>query len=186
MTHPLALGIMIIVFGLGIGLGLLIYAVKGETPSGAARTPSVVTMSQDAALDGRMFGFVSSIESSGSKAYLSFDAANWLTGEAALNAAITAGVCTPERPKECLPNDYFIENNSGETAWHLIAPDVLITMETLHHDSSGSYRSGEVISFSEFRQLFENPQTASLWRRLPFWITLSEGGVTRIEEQYVP
>ena len=183
MLNVISLTIMITVFGLGLTLGYIIHSTRDYEPR---VEQTMGRSSQSAPLTGRLFGFVSSLRSEGGEVSVIFDEALWLTGERARDAAIAAGLCTPEEPEDCLPNDYYIENASGETQDYLLLPDIRIFMETLHHDEGGAYLSGEEVSLGEFRELFENPESARLWRRLPFWITFENGSVVRIEEQYVP
>ena len=183
MLNVISISIMCTVFGLGLALGYIIHSVKDYGP----RVEQTALRSfEDAPREGRIFGFIASFESGSGGVYVTFDEAVWLSGEEARDAAIRAGLCTPEEREQCLPNDYYIENNSGETRDYLLSPDVRIVMETLHSDDNGAYLSGEEVTLGALRELFENPESARLWRRLPFWITFEGGSVTYVEEQYVP
>lgn len=184
--HPIMLGILSIVFVLGIATGLLIHVGRDYESQSVLEEPFVQSASQASEADGRVFGFVDTLSGSSEKIYLRFDRALWLTGEAATDAAISAGVCTPERSKACLPGGYYIENNSVELSLYVVSTGVRIIVGTLERGASIAYESRQSISLSEFRQLFEDPRSATTWRSVPFWITLKDGAVVSIEEQYVP
>src|SRR3989344_3027470 len=62
--------------------------------------------------DGEYLGFIHAV-GAGSRAYIEFDDAVWLSGAAGEDAAIVAGLCTEETRSECLPNDYFLKNSSA-------------------------------------------------------------------------
>lgn len=184
MTHPIAIGLMSIVLLLGVGLGLVIHA--GRDYVGNSSTESEYSSGTSSENEGELFGFITSFESSGDRIYVAVDAARLFNGEAAVNAALSAGLCTPEDLGACAPNDFYIDNPIVESVWYTLSPDVNILMETLRHTEEGAYVSGERITLPELRQLFEDPRTATLWRQIPFWIEVEEGRITEIREQYVP
>jgi|GEM_PF-1410814 len=181
MTHPIALGLMAIVLVLGLAVGFTIHSVRDYDSSGP--DSSSISSGKRTSQSGQRFGFIRSVENTDGRVYLSFDEAQFYTGEAAQNAALAAGRCTPETLSECTPNDFYIENTSDELSWRAVDPDVRITMETLRYTDTGSYASGENITLSEFQNLFTE---TSLWRSIPFWIMVEDGRVTEIQEQYIP
>lgn len=116
---------------------------------------------------GRWFGFVETA----ADGELTFDLACWFTGSAAADAAREDGMESPP------PNDYHIRNASdrlrtipvtatAEVAW-LTNPADLSTLETIGYArwvrdrSDRSYQPG-------------------------VWLTITDGTITAIEEQYVP
>jgi hypothetical protein len=113
---------------------------------------------------------------------VAFDDATWLSGKAGEDAAIKAGVCTENTLNECLPNDYYIQNESTTTAPLAIDPHVEITMQTLHEETEGVKPT--TISFADFAKLIDDP--SAKWNTLPYTITRMNGTVTKIAEVFVP
>lgn len=126
-------------------------------------------------------GFINAIQNEGGYA-LVFDEATWLTGKDGQDAAIVAGLCTEKTREECLPNDFFILNESTSTEIVRIAPEPLIAMQTLNMEKEGVKETE--ISIQEFANMI-NDETAH-WMKLPYQILIEDGFVTIVEEVYVP
>ena len=104
---------------------------------------------QPAALaDGVHFGFIRSVHTA--QGTIRFDDASMLTGKAAQDAAIAAGVCTQDTLNDCLPNDYYIDNPSHATVPLPLAPDATITFQTLGAETEGIKRRS--VSHAEFAE----------------------------------
>ncbi len=185
MTHPIAIGIMVVVFGLGLAVGYVIHISRGYD-SALVREDDGGFLSSGQTRDGQLFGFVHSVERAKGDLELRFDPAERLTGEEAQLAALQAGRCAPERPEECAPQGYFIENNVVELFSYPLASDARVVMETRSTTASGAYVRGEAISLTEYENLFATSRDAAYWQRIPFWVTLERGRVRAIEEQYIP
>lgn len=97
----------------------------------------------------------------------------------------TCGV--PESPI-CLVN----ENPKSGT--FTVSNNAKIIMQTLSHTSEGYFNNGQVITFDYFKQKFNDTNNyeeyphnySNHFKQLLFWITIENGIVTEIEEQYIP
>lgn len=132
--------------------------------------------------DGRLFGFIRSVEEGPGGTAILFDDATWLSGREGEDAAIEAGLCTEETRNECLPNDFFILNEDMETLRVPVAEDAEVVMETYRTGEPGD--AGEELSIEDFTVLINNEELH--WSELPYHVTVEDGDVVRIEEQYVP
>lgn len=179
MTHPITLTIVGFVLVLGLGLGFAINARRDEIGT----TPLVELSANDTAGETR-FGFVTEVAVSGDRYYLGLDEATWVTGEAAVDAAVRAGLCDAAAPETCTPNDFFIENPEREVAWYPMSDSVTIVLQTLS-DAQGNQSEAE-LSLDAFRDLFTTAQSVQRWRSTPFWVRFESGAVTALQEQYVP
>lgn len=131
--------------------------------------------------DGTYIGFIHDVDLSGSR--LAFDDADWLTGTEGEDAAIRAGVCTEETRRECLPNDYFIENKLASDRSMPVDNDVVVILETFSMEKTGQIAPDEM-SIGAFAALIQSPTLH--WKALPYRLTVSNHVVTRIEEIYIP
>lgn len=127
------------------------------------------------------FGFIRAVEGSGPYA-IAFDEARWLTGEAAENAAIASGRCSEETRSECLPNGFFILNESDNTESYAIADDAIIAMMTLNMETENVHETQ--VSQQQFSDLINDE--AQHWHELPYQMLVKDGVVTIIEEVYIP
>lgn len=113
---------------LGVAVGIALLGAVGllgaislgpDGDQGDPATPTVTpTTAAPALADGEWFGFVS-VAGAGEGLIVSFDDAQMLTGEAARQAAVDAGII---EPGEDLPNDFFIANHD-ETSVELAVSD---------------------------------------------------------------
>ena len=106
-----------------------------------------------------------------------FDLIQWLTGEAAREAYTADHPDDPGYP----PNDFYIVNDNPRLRVLPVAGDVTVTV--LEHGFEPMD-----IAFEELPAFLADnlvPDGASLWHN-PFWLTVSDGTITAIEEQYTP
>lgn len=111
-----------------------------------------------------------------------FDDAVWLIDEAGERAAIAAGHCTTEDTSDCMPNGYFIENIDPTPTTLMVSPAAEITMETYETGEPGD--KVERIDLETFATLMNDPKLH--WNKLPYHVTVENGMVTKIVEQYIP
>ncbi len=123
-------------------------------------------------------GILKRVYTSGSKNYLDIDYVQFLTGEKADEAAREDGEIGPG---EHVPNDYYIRNVNPKIRTFEIGEDVEIVVETYPITTEGFVLRKQELDFATFKQAFENNEVTTL-----FWITLRDGVVVKIEEQYVP
>jgi hypothetical protein len=128
------------------------------------------------------FGYIRSVSTAGPAATLAFDEAEFLTGDAAQKAAEEDGVVAPG---ETVPNDYYIRNRDQTTQTLRIANDAKITAKRCPLCRHG--RDGQLdpflASFMKRRQTFADPYRG---KYSLYWLTIRNGEVAAIDEQYVP
>lgn len=127
--------------------------------------------------DGRHFGSIRSIDVEAQT--MRFDLAYFLTGEEANDAAAEHGDEVP------VPNDYYIVNDNPKLRELKISPNVTVRLTTKPGDSavSGGYSS----SLADLAGYLETDSEETIAIRVDgYWLTLVNGVVTGIEEQYQP
>ena len=143
-----------------------------------ATTQSTTTRSMPA----ERFGFIRSVSTAGPAATLAFDEAELLTGKAAQKAAEDDGVV---EPGEAVPNDYYIRNREKTAQTLRIANDAAITAKRCPLCRKG--RPGELepflAAFAQGRQTYADPYRG---KHALYWLTIEDGEVVGIDEQYVP
>jgi hypothetical protein len=128
--------------------------------------------------DGRHFGYIESINLETLPGTVVFDLAYFLTGEDANQAAAEDGY---ERP---VPNDYYIINDNPRLRTLVVSPDVTIRLVDWGH-SSGLF-SADPGRFQHSFALDDYPLGTYKGKFSPYWLTLKDGVVVTIEEQYRP
>jgi hypothetical protein len=132
-----------------------------------------------------IMGFIEDLDEEAGSVYISFNQAEWFVGPQAEKAIQEDGLCAdPEHGCEP-PNGFYIRNLDDETVAFQVSERVVIVMQTLSHRSDGSYNPDERIDLDRFRQAFRCACTSHL-RLIPYWITVDNGVVMTIREQYVP
>jgi hypothetical protein len=128
------------------------------------------------------FGYIRSVSTAGPVATLAFDDAQFLTGRDAQIAAEKDGVVAPGEP---VPNDYYIRNPDKTTRTLRIANDAKVTAKRCWPCRNG--QPGELgpflASFMRGRQTFADPYRG---KNSLYWLTIEDGEVVAIDEQYVP
>jgi hypothetical protein len=156
-------------------------ATGSPPPSPSEGGPATPPPEEPAELeDGRHFGFLKSIDVDG--AVLEFDLAYFLTGDEANAAAEEHGDETP------VPNDYYIVNDNPRIRTLRADPAMQIALydwdrccdETVPGSLDGlalAINGGEPVTVDGHR--YQGPLS-------PYWLTVEEGSVIAIEEQYLP
>lgn len=131
---------------------------------------------------GERFGYIRSVSTAGPAATLAFDEAEFLTGKAAQQAAEQDGVVAPGEP---VPNDYYIRNPDKTTRTLRIANGAKITAkrcEPCRHGQPGELEPF-LAAFMKGRQTFADPYRGKYSQ---YWLTIENGEVVAIDEQYLP
>lgn len=142
------------------------------TPAPTAPAP---TTAEPVIEDGRHPVYLTAIDVAGRT--VEFDLIQWLTGTEARDAWTAAHPDMPGDP----PNDYFVVNDNPALRVLPVAPDVPVTV--LEHGWAPAD-----VTFEElpgFLAVDLVPEDGFLWHN-PFWLTVTDGTVTAIEEQYTP
>jgi hypothetical protein len=151
------------------------------TPEAAGTTTQSGTTTQKQAA-GEQFGYIRSVSRAGPAATLAFDEAEFLTGDEAQRAAVEDGALPPGEP---VSNDYYIRNPDKSTRTLLIATDAEITARRCPLCRNG--RPGNVDdflgSFMKKGQTYADPYRGA---ESLYWLTIEDGTVVAIDEQYVP
>ena len=115
--------------------------------------------------DGRHFGFWKTFEIGDTIAFGEFDLAYFLTGGEAEAAAAAKG--------ETVENDYFIVNDNARLRTLIVGGDAVVRV--LADTGGPTLEPSNVADFAVDRHQASG-----------FWVTIADGLVTEIEEQYVP
>ncbi len=127
--------------------------------------------------DGRHFGFIRSVDVPAQT--MRFDLAYFLMGDEANQAAAEHGDEVP------VPNDYYIVNDNPKLRTLAVSPDVEVWV--IDWADCCDLVSGEV---QPFMDAFATKHHA--WDALysgseaPYWVTVQDGRVVKIEVQYLP
>lgn len=120
-------------------------------------------------LDGQHIGYIKGISFSNENYSMKIDYVQWISP------------CSSDI--EC-PNGYEIINDNPLVRTLSISNGVIIKMQTYSHDSSGNFNSNEVISLLKLKNFVNDKNSTN--SGTPFWITLKNGVITEITEQYIP
>jgi hypothetical protein len=143
------------------------------TTAAPAPTVSVPTTSEPVVLaDGRHPVYLKTVDPD--RQTITFDLIQFFTGDAATKAAAEDGKESPP------PNDYYIRNVNPRLRTLPVAADAPITVNVLAAQSTGSATKDVSVTLAKLASYFPNSG------KPPFWITVEQGQVTRIAEQYLP
>jgi hypothetical protein len=161
-----------------VGCARIPYIPSEETPSPSDRKAA-----------GEEFGFITKADAA--KRTVTFDPAEWLDGEEGRRAAVEDGAIGPNEP---LSNDYYIRNPDRRTRVLELAsgatvraavPVTALAVRPPPDCGSGSRCTSYGVSlpafFASLREA-RNPEGL----RFKFWLTIREGRVVELDEQYVP
>jgi hypothetical protein len=148
----------------------------GGTPASTATPPSTAatpTTSEPVVLaDGRHPVYLKTVDPD--QQTITFDLIQFFTGEAATKAAAEDGEESPP------PNDYYIRNVNSRLRTLPVRSDAPLTVNVLAAQSTGSSTKDVSVTLDELAGYFPNSGTA------PFWITVEQGQVTKIAQQFLP
>ncbi|HEX4906995.1 MAG TPA: hypothetical protein VFW32_00225 [Actinomycetes bacterium] len=150
-------------------------AAGGATTATAAPTTTAggPTTSEPAVLgDGRHPVYLKTVDPG--QQTITFDLIQFFTGDAAAKAAAEDGQESPP------PNDYYIRNVNPRLRTLPVRSGAPITVNVLAAGSTGNATKDVSVTLDELAGYFPNSGTA------PFWITVDQGQVTRIAQQFLP
>jgi len=154
-----------------------------EQPGGAAGTPATTVAPTSTAggpatsepvmlADGRHPFYLKSVDPD--QQTITFDLIQFFTGDAAAKAAAEDNQESPP------PNDYYIRNVNPRLRTLPVAAGAPITVNVLAAQATGSSTKDVSVTLAELASYFPNSGTP------PFWITVEQGQVTKIAQQYLP
>jgi hypothetical protein len=148
----------------------------GETPATSAAPVSTVvgpaTSEPVVLADGRHPVYLKTVDPD--RRTITFDLIQFFTGEAATKAAAEDGEESPP------PNDYYIRNVNSRLRTLPVRDDAPITVNVLAAQSTGSSTKDVPVTLAKLASYFPNPGTP------PFWITVEQGQVTKVAQQFLP
>jgi hypothetical protein len=144
--------------------------VTTAAPASTAATPTTGEPVELA--DGRHPVYLKTVDSD--RPTITFDLIQFFTGEAATKAAAEDGKESPP------PNDYYIRNVNNRLRTLPVRSDAPITVNVLAAQSTGSSTKNVSVTLDELASYFPNNGTA------PFWITVDQGQVAKITQQFLP
>ncbi len=155
---------------------------QGTTPVSKPAAPAVKpppSPAEDAsAEDGRHFGYLRKVTAKGSQLAVTVDYAQFLTGKEAADAAAAHGDESPP------PNDFYILNDNPKLRTFTLASGAAIAVVISDHKWNGADEP-RTYTPKQFAAMWADPAYESL-RQAPWWLTVEDGAVTRIDEQYIP
>jgi hypothetical protein len=160
-------------------LGTVIASGDTESVNGPTETP-IPKMSDDVLSDGRHFGYVRSVDPAART--IEFDLASFLSGNAADRAYQEATGDTGP-----VPNDHFVVNDNPMLRTITLAPDVRLRLLDWNR-CCDAFFDGDLSLFAQAINTQSDVNDGDLIYRgqSQWWITVRDGVVTQIEEQYSP
>jgi hypothetical protein len=153
-------------------------AAVGSAPSDAAApSPSAAPASSAPVLaDGRHAAYLTSLNVG--KKTIGFDKVDFLTGAAAKKAYLEQNPGETDGP----PNDYLIVNDNPLVRTLPIADAATITIV----DMTGDGVSSKKTTLAALPAYFASDKGGKrLWHN-PFWLTVKNGQIRKLEEQFLP
>jgi hypothetical protein len=142
-------------------------------------SPSPSPSPSPALADGRYFGSIKSVDFAGQPPNLVFDLAYLLTGEAANKAAAQHGLETP------VPNDYYIVNDNPRLRTLKLSPTVSILLLDWANCCQTRFQADRA-KFEHAFTLKKYPSGNYKGKFSGYWLTIRDGLVVKIWEQFFP
>ena len=143
------------------------------TTATPATTVSAPTTSEPVGLaDGRHPVYLKTVDPE--QRTIRFDLIQFFTGDAATKAAAEDNEESPP------PNDYYIRNVNPRLRTLPVRADAPITVNVLAAQATGNATKDTPVTLAKLASYFPNSGTP------PFWITVEQGQVTKIAQQYLP
>jgi len=127
--------------------------------------------------DGKHFGALYAVGATQQPPRLVIDIEQWFTDQEAVDAAIEDGITVDPGI-----NGYYIRNENLRWRTIVIDPAATVSLSTYPYADPSD---PTVVSLSRFGELF-NSYEGRLLQLSPYWITVEDGKVVAIEEQFIP
>jgi len=146
---------------------------SAASPASTVPVTTRATTSEPVALaDGRHPVLIKTVDVQGRR--ITFDLIQFLTGEAAIKAAAEDHQESPP------PNDYYIRNVNPRLRTLPVRSGAPMTVNNLAYQESGNSTKNVTVTLAKLASLM--PKQGGP----PIWITVQNGQVTKIAEQFVP
>jgi hypothetical protein len=159
--------------------------IRADDEVAQAVKPSLAPRSSASLFPDRSFGYIRAVDASASPRTIDFDVADFLTGERANRAAAEDGVVEPGEP---VTNDYYVRNREKTVETLPVARDARVTAVRCP-DGCTEGNPGDLDDlFASFAITGDPPSLEDDYRgaSTQYWVTLENGVVVAIDEQYVP
>jgi hypothetical protein len=161
--------------------------VVATAPDGATSSQTVTIVTDPSLV--RQFAFISAVDPEAST--LVADYAEWFTGDEAAAAAIADGEGASDGTYDL---EFYIRNQNDRLRTLDVAPGTEVILIACYPNEDGPCVTTEAIGLVTFADLIADHESALdtqgwYWYgagEVPFWLTLSDGVVIQIEEQYLP
>jgi Tfp pilus assembly protein PilX len=153
---------------------------RPATPSaGATETTASKRPAKATTVTVKQLAFIKKVAQTSVRPVITADYATMLTGKAAAKAATAHGEESPP------PNDYYIVNDNKLLRKLPVKAGIAVTVT--NNDDGTSDPTGHTITFAKWAATYAAPDdTNASLREAPYWITIKNGVVTKIAEQYLP
>jgi hypothetical protein len=142
------------------------------TTAAAVSTAAPTTTEPVVLADGRHPVYLKKVDPD--RQTITFDLIQFYTGDAATKAALEDHKESPP------PNDYYIRNVNPRLRTLPVRVDAPITVNVLAAEATGSATKDVPVTLAKLASYFPNTGTP------PFWITVDQGQVTKIAQQFLP
>lgn len=161
--------------------------VVATAPDGATSSQTVTIVTDPSLV--RQFAFISAVDPEAST--LVADYAEWFTGGEAADAAIEDGEGASDGTYDL---EFYIRNKNDRLRTLEVAPGTEVVLIACYPNEDGPCVTTESVGLIDFADLLADHESALdtqgwYWYgtgEAPFWLTLSNGVVIQIEEQYLP
>lgn len=148
----------------------------------ARATPILTDLNVAELEDGLYIGYITAISTEGLTGgpEIQFDLGVWFDGD---EADAMAAEDAEESPR---PNGYYIRNLDPSHLLIEVSPAVEVSSVWYFYDESELERRS--VGFAQISEAMNPPidDTGAVLRASPWWITITEGRVVAIDEQYIP
>jgi hypothetical protein len=131
----------------------------------------------------KVFGWVKFVETGPERYVVDFDEAQFLTGTAAAAAAAADGAESPP------PNDFYIRNSDPALIRYELDPSAVVELTGEAGGGGGITTFPTTVAEWTAWTVGSGAPTGWVWygqALLPFWLTVENGRVVEVTEQYLP
>jgi len=149
---------------------------KAAVATATSETPTA-SKSGAAATSGKQFCFMRSGTWEGATPELIVDYAELFTGDEAAAAAAAHGSESPP------PNDHYIVNDNTKLRTLPANPNMTVKVISA---SDGMVSGGYAMPFGEWYDVLIGMSSSNFVKDMPYWITIENGTIVAVEEQFLP
>jgi hypothetical protein len=183
-VSPVEAGPTIFSADLALDPGVHVIAVTAADHSTGTRTVQFLTVIVDPSLE-EQFAYLYIVGGS-----VVADYAEWFTGEAATQAAREDGALPPQQPEE---EGFYIRNLDPSTQVLTLADNPVIVLWACYQEPLPCL-TREAVDAETWADLMADPESdynlVGWWwygdGYLPYWLTIDDGVVVQVQEQYLP